>query len=153
MPASYSGGTKFVSCPSHRLAWDLSWFSSVPPEKWQKSSSNWFTTAPSHSSSRIWTARMYLSIPLHFLLILHFTSPSIFPYLSFIFYVVCYIFKAHKNIWTDRRTDARFWLAFTSQNNALDNKLPRTRVSNPRPMATCVKYVSTHYKNGTTINP
>jgi hypothetical protein len=70
--------------------------------------------------------------PFALLLILHFTSPSIFPYLSFIFYVVCYIFKAYKNIWTDRRTVARFWLTFTSQNNTLDNKLPRTSVSNPR---------------------
>lgn len=50
------------------------------------------------------TARMYLSVPLHFLLILHFTSPSVFPYLSFIVYVVCYIFKSHKNILTDGRT-------------------------------------------------
>lgn len=52
---------------------------------------------------------------------------------------------------THGRTDAKLWLTFTSQNNALDNKLPRTRVSNPRPKATCVNYVSAHYKNGTTI--
>lgn len=51
----------------------------------------------------------------------------------------------------DGRTDTKLWLTFTSQNNALDNKLPRTRVSNPRPMVQCVNYVSTHYKNGTTI--
>lgn len=73
----------------------------------------------------------------------NFTFHFAFSISLFIFHCLCCVLHlqiAQEHI--DGRTDARLWLTFTSQNNALDNKLPRRRVSSPRPMATCVKYVT-----------